>query len=500
MSRCLIFILCVCTLSNVIFSQTSSVVKGPDRYSEEEIDLQNLYIQANQKQLLAKYEDAAEIYQKILEKSPLNAPVYYELARVLLNLEKYNEAIASGKKAVQYDPNNVWYLLTLSDIYGRSEDYTKQAQTLEKVVKTNEDESLYDRLGKSWVAAGNYPQALAAYQQAMSRYGMSEYWVDASIDVYLQSNDVKNAEKFIKEYIKADASDLDRLLKLGEFYMFVGKKSQAKETFESILAQDNKNEGAAFNLAMIQRNSSEGNSNNLEQIINDDRLDMDFKIQTMIPLVMRFAKEDNFDPAVASQLQQLGSQLIAQYPDQAKVYALQGDILFTSNEIEKSIDLYQKALSYDKSIYQIWDQIMKAYMLNRNMDELSKFSMQAIDYYPNQSGPYYYHAYASFENGNKKKAREYLDEAIFISTPQDPNAEPIIVLMAHLTYDSGDLIGSIDLLQSFIAKNDHSATALELLGDLMKAQGNKVDAEKYWNQAIQNGGDKTRITQKIQSI
>lgn len=484
-----------------VTTSVESQTAAKERYTEDAILLQDLYIKANQKKLLGKYDEAAEILGELIEKEPLNASVYHDLARVHLALKEYDDAIKAGKKAIQYEPGNIWYILTLSEIYGYNEDPSNQSITLQKAIAIEPDEGLYGRLAESWLKAKQPQKALEVYQEAMDKFGMSEYWVDEAITTYLNINDAKTAEKLIDNYIKADPTDANRRLKLGEFFMFTNHPDKAKKEFNKVLELDRNNEGAAFNLAMIESQKSTAQSPaGIVQVIEDDRLDVDYKIKQLIPIIDAYAQEASRDMAVAQQLENMAASLVVQYPDQAKVYALQGDLYFIVSDWTRAIQSYQTALNKEKGVYDIWHQLMLSYVYNHNHDQLGELASEAMDYYPNQSGPYYFYGLSRLESGDLEEAQEYVEEAQFISTDQDPNAERITLLSVRIDYESGDLEGAIEQLKSYTDSSSASYQSLELLGDLMKEKGEKTKADKYWKMAIERGGDKERITQKIQAI
>lgn len=484
-----------------VTTSVESQTAGKERYTEDAIQLQDLYIKANQKKLLGKYDEAAEILGKLIEKDPLNASAYHDLARVHLALKEYDDAIKAGKKAIQYAPGNIWYILTLSEIYGYNEDPSNQAATLQKAISIESDEGLYSKLADSWLTAKQPQKALEVYKAAIEKFGMSEYWVDEAITTYLNINDAKNAEKLINNYIKVDPTDANRRLKLGEFFMFTNHPDKAKKEFDKVLELDRNNEGAAFNLAMIESQKSTSQSPaGITQVIEDDRLDVDYKIKKLIPIIDAYSQETRRDEAVTQRLNDMAASLVLQYPDQAKVYALQGDLYFIATDWAQAIGSYQTALSKEKGVYDIWHQLMLCYVYSSSYDLLGELASEAMDYYPNQSGPYYFYGLSRLESGDLDEAQEYVEEAQFISTDQDPNAERIMLLSVRIDYQSGDIEGAIEQLRSYTDSSTASHQSLELLGDLLKEKGEKAKADKYWKMAIERGGDKERITQKIQAI
>lgn len=485
----------------VILSLLQLAASHAQRYKEEEIQLQDLYIQAIQKKLLSKYDDAIKLYEKIVEKDPLNGAVHNDMAKIYLAQEKWNEAIPAAKKAVQFAPDNVWYLYTLNEAYGYNGNYEAQANTLQKMILLKEDEDLYLRMAESWLKAKNVNNAIAVYKEVLNKYGWSELQVDHLIDVYLKSDDEDNAEKLIKEYIKRQPNDISRIQKLGEFYLFTGKKSKAKKVFEEVMTMDATHPGASYQLALMEKSQSNSKGEDkMAFIVNDTRLGMDEKIKSMIPLLEQYLNSDQKDDNTGDRLLRYAEDIVTQYPDAAKAHALLADVHYAKNEINDAITEYQKAIDLDKSIYNVWLQMMICYTLSTDYESLRSFSAMAIDYYPNQSGPYYYHAMALLQLGSYSEAAEYADESAFMSGSNGADYQEILILQSRIAQKQGNIDEAIDFLSKMHSSQSESSESLELMGDLMKLKGDKSQAEKYWRRAIENGGNKPRLNQKLQSI
>jgi tetratricopeptide (TPR) repeat protein len=56
---------------------------------------------------LGKYDDALELYDKVLGIEPKHVSALYNKANLLVKIEKYLEAISCYEKVVQIDPTNI---------------------------------------------------------------------------------------------------------------------------------------------------------------------------------------------------------------------------------------------------------------------------------------------------------------------------------------------------------------------------------------------------------
>jgi len=162
------------------WSYTQETERGT-RYAEEEIQIQDLYIRANQKKILQKYDEALEIYTQILKKNEVSPAVHHDMARIYQAMDNKELAIASALKSTRYEPDNPWYLMTLTQMYEDAIEPKKAAQTVAKVIQLSPSEDLYNRWAINLEHAGQKEQAIAAYNQADSQYG----WISTEVIVKL---------------------------------------------------------------------------------------------------------------------------------------------------------------------------------------------------------------------------------------------------------------------------------------------------------------------------
>ena len=125
-----------------IFGQ-SSLKAQERRFTEEEINTQKVFIDANREKILGNYEEAAVLYIEVLKRDKQNDAAAYELARVYDVLDKNEKALQSIKVAVAIDKENMWYQLFLADVYEKLERYKEAAKIYEKLAQSSEQKMHY---------------------------------------------------------------------------------------------------------------------------------------------------------------------------------------------------------------------------------------------------------------------------------------------------------------------------------------------------------------------
>lgn len=481
----------ICTaLSFLLVGQQNLRLDG-ERLGEKEIGLEGLYIAASQKKLLNKYDEALKIYDKILSENEVNPAVHHDMARIYHEMKNPESAVSSAEKACRYDKSNPWYLLTLTQIHEETMQPGKAAEALAKVIRLAPEESIYERWAINLDQAGQQMKAIQTYNQADAKYGWSEERSDSKVDLYLALGKDKEALEEVKKWSKEYPENVTFIVKLARYLEYRGDTKKAMKAYKQALEVDPYNEEALFKTSQATSAKS-SSSNELSQLIDNTRLGIDNKIKALLPYLK--------DQKSAVEVLPYGQSLVTQYPDEAKSFALYGDILWLSGDTNGAVEQYEQSLKLKKSVYQVWDQLMMGLAELNKVEQLEKVSNDAIDYYPNQAGPYYYHAVALLSQGKSDDAMDMNDEALFISEVGGGYvANHASILKATILDAKGSSQKAVSFIEG-IDEANQSAGLLELLGDLYKKAGDKPSAEKAWKGALEKGGDKQRIGLKIESI
>ena len=229
-------------------------------YDESDIGLQRLFIDANKYKLLSKYDKAIDIYEKIIEQDPVNGPAYYDLARVQLALEEYDQATKAIKKAISFDRLNIWYLLTSVDIFDQADRCTEHVGALKTLVQIKDDYDLYVRLFEAQMKCGDARTALLTIGRIESLFGQDVSWLDRKVDVLLGLNQGKEALKRVQEYVNRNPKDINGLERLANMFFVLDKSKKGKEVLDQIISVDPYNDYAIYQLGNLEsQNGSKDN-------------------------------------------------------------------------------------------------------------------------------------------------------------------------------------------------------------------------------------------------
>ena len=222
----------------------------------------------------------------LLDKDPDNAELLNERAKVFLDVDQNNFALADAGRALLIDSTVAKYYLTISDIYFRLNKPNKCKNALLMAVELQPDyeEPLY-RLAQFELYLRNYQESIN-YANDMLRVDARDDrpfmvkglcykelgdtakaiqnfleattenpdnydgYVELGILHYLQKDPL--AEGFLKSALDIRPEGIDALYALGMHYQGADKLNEALETYTRIIGVDSTYSSAYFNMGYVQ--------------------------------------------------------------------------------------------------------------------------------------------------------------------------------------------------------------------------------------------------------
>jgi len=144
--------------------------------------------------------------------------------------------------------------------------------------------------------------------------------------------------------------------------------------------------------------------------------------------------------------------MVKVHPDEAKAFAVHGDVLFQERKFKEAKEAYIKALNINDQVYQIWEQLLRIEISLNEFQELVKDGQAALSIFPNQAALYLYTGIGLAQTGQHERAVSYLKNTLDLETE---NKEILIQVYSML----GD---SYNALKKFKESDQSYGKALEI--------------------------------------
>lgn len=373
----------------IVAKEKKQTVSGETQLTEKQWkDFTFLFYNASKEKMLNNYDLAESMFEQCIQINPRNATCYFEVATINAYQGNNTKALLNAQKAVDFDPDNIWFNLLLADCLTKDKKLNEAAAVYQKLIKKNPDRiDFYYELSSIQLYQGKNDDAIKTFDKIEEKVGVSEEITLRKIRIY---KDLKKYDKAIaesKKLIVAMPKEGKYYGMLGEIYQLSGNKEKAFETYQELLKVDPTNPYVHLSLADYYRTLKQDDKSFAELMLAFQNEELD--IDTKMSILTSYYELTEKNPEYKTQAYQLCEAAIKAHPTEAKGYSFLGDFYFRDKELIKARDNYRKALEFDKDKYPIWTQVLLIDNDLQDYDSMVNDGKQCLDYFPTQPLPYF---------------------------------------------------------------------------------------------------------------
>ncbi|MFT2010290.1 tetratricopeptide repeat protein [Pontibacter sp. 13R65] len=396
---------------------TPTVILPAAQPNEQEQQFsETLFLDGMKYFMVEDYSEALKIFKKAHSFNPNNAALNYKIGETSLLLKNPKEAVTFAQSAVTQDPSNTYYYLLLAQAYAEQKQFTEAAQVyntmLQKVPDT--DQYLFN-LADLYLAQGNYADAIKTYDRIEKKFGPMEQLSVNRQQIYLRQKNIDKALQEGEKLIATNPTEVRYFLSQAELYNAAQKTDIAIQTLNKALRLEPNNPYAHLMLSDLNR--QKGNTAESEKQVKlafaNPELDIDTKVRILVDFIRQLP-----NPAIEGVALELANLTIESHPEEAKAYAVTGDLQAIVHKKEAARNNYLKAIKLDDSHFKIWQQIVLLDAELSQTDSLVVHSEQALELFPNQAIFWFYNGTAHLIEKNYKKAVNALERGKRLSSQE----------------------------------------------------------------------------------
>lgn len=412
--------------------------------------VKDLFFDGLREKLVMNYPEALASFSKVLEVDPANDAAMFELGSIKFADNKLDEAEYLIRNAVTVKPENEWYWVLLADIYKKSNKIDKLVPVLAELsrIAPENEAYLYDK-ANALLLLKKVDEAIIAYDEVEKRFGPSDELSSARQRIMLQQGKSAKLEEELRKQIAANPQEIRNYIFLNEVLTKAGQREKAVQVLNKAkeIAPDN----AMIRLALADQFKALKQFDNtfieLKAAFNDPNLIIDEKVRIVLSFFPMFA-----DMKARANANELTSIMVKVHPDEAKAFAVHGDVLFQERKLAEAKEAYTKALKINDQVYQIWEQLLRIEISLNQFQDLVKDGQTALSIFPNQAVLYLYTGIGFAQTGQHEKAITYLNNTLDLETE---NKEILMQVYSML----GD---SYNALKKFRESDQSYIKALEI--------------------------------------
>ena len=476
------------------------------------------------------YASAFGLLQHCLDIHPNAASALYEVSQYYMFLRQVPQGQEALEKAVANAPDNYWYSQGLASLYQQQNELDKAVTLLEQMVvrfpaKQDPLFNLLDLYGRQ----EKYDEVISTLNRLEKRMGKNEQLSMEKFRIYLQMKDDKKAFQEIESLVQEYPMDMRYQVILGDVYLQNGKKQEAYDVYQKVLAAEPDNPMAIFSMASYykQTGQEELYQQQLDTLLLNKKVTPDTKVGVMRQMIVENEQADKD----STQIIALFDRIMKQEQDDPQIPMLYAQYLLSKNMESESVPVLEQVVDLDPTNKAARMMLIGAAVKKEDYKQIIKVCEPGIEATPDALEFYYYLAccYNQAEKPDSvisicKRALEHTTAdskkeivSDFYSILGDMYHTQKQMKEAYAAYDSAlvynpsnigalnnyayylsverrDLDKAEEMSYKTVKAEPNNATYLDTYAWILFEKGNYAEARIYIDNAMKSeGGDKSDV-------
>lgn len=476
------------------------------------------------------YASAFGLLQHCLDIHPNAASALYEVSQYYMFLRQVPQGQEALEKAVANAPDNYWYSQGLASLYQQQNELDKAVTLLEQMVvrfpaKQDPLFNLLDLYGRQ----EKYDEVISTLNRLEKRMGKNEQLSMEKFRIYLQMKDDKKAFQEIESLVQEYPMDMRYQVILGDVYLQNGKKQEAYDVYQKVLAAEPDNPMAIFSMASYykQTGQEELYQQQLDTLLLNNKVTPDTKVGVMRQMIVENEQADKD----STQIIALFDRIMKQEQDDPQIPMLYAQYLLSKNMEAESVPVLEQVVDLDPTNKAARMMLVGAAVKKEDYKQIIKVCEPGIEATPDALEFYYYLAVAynqaekpdsvisickrALEHTTADSKKEIVSD--FYSILGDMYHTQKQMKEAYAAYDSAlvynpsnigalnnyayylsverrDLDKAEEMSYKTVKAEPNNATYLDTYAWILFEKGNYAEARIYIDNAMKSeGGDKSDV-------
>lgn len=498
--------------------------------SEQQRKYDYFFLEAMRLKEKKDYASAFGLLQHCLDIHPNAASALYEVSQYYMFLRQVPQGQEALEKAVANAPDNYWYSQGLASLYQQQNELDKAITLLEQMVvrfpaKQDPLFNLLDLYGRQ----EKYDEVISTLNRLEKRMGKNEQLSMEKFRIYLQMKDDKKAFQEIESLVQEYPMDMRYQVILGDVYLQNGKKQEAYDVYQKVLAAEPDNPMAIFSMASYykQTGQEELYQQQLDTLLLNKKVTPDTKVGVMRQMIVENEQADKD----STQIIALFDRIMKQEQDDPQIPMLYAQYLLSKNMEAESVPVLEQVVDLDPTNNAARMMLIGAAVKKEDYKQIIKVCEPGIEATPDALEFYYYLAVAynqaekpdsvisickrALEHTTADSKKETVSE--FYSILGDMYHTQKQMKEAYAAYDSAlvynpsnigalnnyayylsverrDLDKAEEMSYKTVKAEPNNATYLDTYAWILFEKGNYAEARIYIDNAMKSeGGDKSDV-------
>lgn len=385
-----------------------------DDLGNVEDEFQEYFFEALKQKGIENYERAVEALHKCLNLNSKLPVIYFELGKNYNKLKNFGAAETNLKKAISMQPDNVWFLDELYDVYFQQNDINNAIKTIKQLVKYHPDYK--EDLAALYVREEKYKQALELLDELDANLGLSESRDAMRNDIYSITGNADDRIENLEQRIANNPNNEDNHLKLIYRYSQTGDHKNAYEAAKNLLnvKPDSKFVHLALYKFYLQEGRTEEAVSSIKIVLTSPEINADAKAKVLKDFVGFVGKHPEYESAL------IDITVLAENNKDAQTHNNLGHYYLKAGDKVKALSNFKEALKQDPMDFKLIKDVLLLQLDIKDYKAVVNDAERALELYPAQPILYLVNGVAKNNLNQHKKAIENLEMGLdfLIENPQ----------------------------------------------------------------------------------
>lgn len=508
----------------------ASLMKETLLSAEQQRKYDYFFLEAMRMKGKNEYDAAFGLLQHCLDINPTASAALYEISQYYMFLRQVPQGQVALEQAVAFAPDNYWYSQGLVSLYQQQNELDKAAALLEKMVTRfpSKQDPLFSLLD-IYSRQEKYNDVISTLNRLEKRLGKNEQLSMEKFRIYLQMKDDKKAFQEIESLVQEYPMDMRYQVILGDVYLQNGKKQEAYDAYQKVLAVEPDNPMALFSMASYyeQTGQKELYQQQLDTLLLNKKVTSDTKISVMRQVI---AENEQSSAKDSTQVIALFDRMMKQDMDDPQIPMLYSQYLLSKNMEQEAVPVLEQVVDLDPTNKAARLMLVSAAVKKEDYKQIIKVCEPGIEATPDALELYYYLAIAYHQAEQGDSVLSVCNRALEHITP-DTRKEVISdfysimgdiyhtkkqMTEAYAAYDSAlvynpsnigalnnyayylsverrDLDKAEEMSYKTVKAEPNNSTYLDTYAWILFEKGNYAEARIYIDNAMKNDGEKSDV-------
>ena len=438
----LILLIGILLIPQTSYAQVDFNKRPDDDLGNVEDEFQEYFFEALKQKGIENYDRAVEALHKCLNLNSKLPVIYFELGKNYNKLKNFGAAEENLKKAIDMQPDNVWFLDELYDVYFQQDDINNAIKTIKQLVKYHPDYK--EDLAALYVREEKYKQALDLLDELDAEFGLSESRDAMRNDIYSITGNADDRIENLEQRIANNPNNEDNHLKLIYRYSQTGDRKNAYKAAKNLLKvmPDSKFVHLALYKFYLQDDKVDDAINSVKKVLTSPEINVDAKAKVLKDFVAFVANNPEYESDLIDITSLIDDNKDAQTHSDLGLYYLK------AGDKQKALSNFKEALKQSPNDFKLIKDVLLLQLDIKDYNAVISDSERALELYPAQPILYLVNGVANNNLGQHKQAIDQLEMGLDYLI-DNPNMEADFYSELSLAYKA---LNNISKSETFAKK------------------------------------------------